>query len=291
MNALKNRTTQITAWSLMALASAVALTTPAQAEKAKAAKPEAPTINTQLFGREPWPAQRTVLLLPLQFGPGWNLDKERAAAIMPEAEQKLQVALQRTGKFSTTQVHRYNPIFLRAVQDKLLTKEQVDAIVAAPTLQNVQEALSKINFRQAPLIAEFSMEEITTEAGAPVPNVRAQVTGKLYEATDGVAIRTVVVTSDPQPLYYTRKKGKNTVYVRRSSSERVLSAANNAFDQIAKEFVKPLEDITLPEPVIPEGMTPVTGTVTPGAVTPGGQTVITVPQGQVLGTFPVPPKK
>jgi hypothetical protein len=293
MNALKNRTTQISAWSLMALASAAALmapTAPAKAEKAKAAPAEAPTINTPLFGREPWPAQRTVLLLPLQFGPGWNLDKERAAMIMPEAEQKLQVALQRTGKFSTTQLHRYNPIFLRAVQDKLLTKEQVDAMIAAPTVQNVQEALSKINFRQAPLIAEFAMEEITTEAGAPVPNVRAQVTGKLYEATDGVAIKTVVVTSDPQPLHYTRKKGKNTVYVRRSSSERVLAAANNAFDQIATEFVKPLDDITLPEPVVPEGMV-VTGTVTPGAVTPGGQTVITVPKGQVLGTFNVPPKK
>lgn len=292
-NALKNRTSQIPAWSLIALAAAGTLVLSAaiaNAQTAKTTAQDAPTVNTQLFGREPWPAQRAVLLLPLQFGPGWNLDKERAALIMPEAEQKLQVALQRTGKFSTMQIHRYNPIFLRAVQDKLLTKEQVDAVLAGPTLQNVQEAMGKINFRQRPLIAEFAMEEITTEAGNPIPNVRAQVTGKLYEATDGVAIRTIVVTSDPQPLYYVRKKGKNTTYVRRSSSERILAAANNAFDQIAKEFVKPLDDITLPEPVVPEGMTVVPGS-TPGVVTPGGQTVITVPKGQVLGTFTIPVKK
>lgn len=233
--------------------------------------------------RQQWPNQRVVLILPLQFGASWNLDKKKADFILPEAEQKLQQALQRTGKFSTTQVHRYNPTLLRAVQDKLLTKEQVDAIVAAPTLTNVQEALGKLSFDQPPLIADFSMDEITTQAGSPNPTVSAQVTGKLYEVNDPTPIKTVVVTSEPQLLYYMRKQKGKTVYVRYSSGDRILHAADNAFVQIAREFVKPLEDIALPEPTAPSG------TMIENANAP--RQVVKVPKGQVLGTFPVPDGK
>lgn len=253
-------------------------------------KPAPQPPEQQFFGREPWPGQRPVLLLPLQFGPGWNIDKERAASILPDAEQRLQQALQRTGKFSTLQMHRYNPLFLRAVQDKVITKEQVAAILAAPTVEAVQGALGLMRFQQPPLIAEFAMEEITTESGTPIPFVRAQVTGKLYEANDSVAIKTIVLTSDPQPLYYARKRGKDTVYVRRSPSERIMAAANNAFNQIATEFVAPIEDITLPEPVVSEGATVAPGApaITPDGTAVDGRPVIRVPQGQVLGTFPAP---
>lgn len=247
----------------------------------------------ELFKREPWPEQRVVLLLPLTLGPGWNLEKDKAPLILPNAEQKLQQALQRTGKFSTTQLHRYNPIFLRGMQEKTLTREQVKALIASPSLEAVQGALSKMEFDQPPLIAEFSMEEITTEAGNPIPSVRAQVTGKLYEANDPIAVKTVVVTSDPQPLYYARpstdKKDKRTVYVRRSAGDRIIMAADNAFNQIAREFVKPLDDITLPDP--PAGtitMPVVGGTGGVGAPRP----VIIVPQDQLLGTIqtsPAPP--
>lgn len=242
--------------------------------------------STQMFGREPWPAQRVILLMPLQFGAGWNLDKERASYILPEAEQKLQQSLQRTGKFSTTQLHRYNTILLRAVQDKTLTKEQVSSLLAAPTVDAVQAALGKVRFDQPPLIAEFTMDEVTTEAGSPVPNVRAQVTGKLYEVSEPTAVKTVVVTSDPQPLYYLKKGGKNPVYVRRSAGERIITAANNAFGQVAKEFIKPVDEIVLPEPPAPE---PVTAIVpAPDGTATDGRPVITVPQGQVLGSFPQP---
>ena len=254
-----------------------------------------------MFGREPWPAQRVVLILPLKLGAGWNLDKEKSARILPEAEQKLQQALQRTGKFSTTQVHRYNPILLRGMLEKLLTKAEVDAIVAAPTLENVQGALGKMRFDQPPLIADFTLEEITTENGSPIPSVRSQAIGKLFEANDPVAIKTISVTSEPQPLYYPRK-GKKNVYVKRSSYERVVTAADNAFNQIAQEFVKPIDEIMLPEPVAPvlDGTTGTgtgvgTGTITPAPPAPtrpgpDGRPVIVVPEGQVLGTFPAPKK-
>jgi hypothetical protein len=241
---------------------------------------------SQMFGREPWPAQRVILLLPLQFGTGWNVDRERAAFILPDAEQKLQQALQRTGKFSTTQLHRYNSIFLRAVQEKALTKEQVSSLLAAPTVDAVQAAMGKIHFDQPPLIAEVTMDEVTTEAGAPIPTVRAQVTGKLYEVSDPTPVKSVVVTSAAQPLYYAAKRGKNPVYVRRSAAERILTAADNAFGQIATEFVKPLEEIILPEPIAPPADTAIVPA--DGETNAEGRPVITVPQGQVLGTFSAP---
>lgn len=255
------------------------------------------------FGHEPWPGQRTVLLLPLQFGESWNLDPERMAVTMPVAEQKMQQALQRTGKFSTMQVHRYNPLFLRAVQDGLragaaaapangtpppptLTREQLDNFLAAPNLANSQSVLAAMPFEQPAMIAEVFMDEVTVEAGSPSPSVLAQVTGKLYEVGNPVPVRTVVVTSEPTSLYLVRQRGRNRVLVRRSPSDRLLAAADNAFNQLAREFVRPVEDITLPNPVLvaPDG------TVTVVSPAPA---VIEVPRGQVLGTFtppaPAPP--
>lgn len=247
----------------------------------------APTRTTAsqdgaVFGREPWPAQRVVIIMPIQLGPGWNLNREQALPILPTAEQKFQQALQRTGKFSTTQLHRYNPIFLRGIQDKILTREQVDAIVAKPTLEEVQRALSLMRFEQPPLIADIALDEVTVEASPTAPALRSQVTGRLFEANNPVAIRTISVTSDPTPLYVARKKGKETVMVRRSTEDRIIAAADNAFNQVARGFVQPIASLELPEPVapvpVPATAPPITGTTRP---------VIVVPQGQVLGTFPV----
>lgn len=262
----------------------VVLAVSAPSAFAKDPAPKDTLDDDRMFAREPWPTQRVVLILPLQLGPGWNLNREQAAPILPEAEQKLQQAMQRTGKFSTTQLHRYHPIFLRAIQDKVLTREQVNTVLATPTVEAIQGALGKMRFDQPPLLAEFAMEEISTEAGSPIPTVRSQVTGKLYEANDPVAFKTIVVTSEPVPLYNARKKGNQTVYVRRNAAERIIAAADDAFIQIAREFVKPLDEIKLPEVAVPENVI-----IDPNA--PGGtvvRPVITVPKGQVLGTFPAP---
>lgn len=296
------KTAKITVF-LAAAACSISLMSSGQA----APKPAAAPPTEQLFGRAPWPAQRVIILLPLQFGPGWNLDRDKAASLLPIAEQKLQQALQRTGKFSTSQVHRYNPIFLRRIKDRpltteeklgtpgdevLLTKEDFDALVANPTLPGLQAALASLRFDQAPLIAQFMMEEVTTEMGSPSPVVMAQVTGKLFEYNNPIAVKTVVVTSDPVPLYIARKVGKKTLMVRRSASDRILVAADNSFMQIAREFVKPVDDIMLPEPTMPEipdGAAISGATTGPMRVPPA---VIQVPPGQVLGSFPAPaPKK
>ena len=302
------KTAKITAFLAVTASTTFSLTAHSQT----APQPMRVPATETLVGRAPWPAQRVLILLPLQFGPGWNLDRAKAALLMPIAEQRLQQALQRTGKFSTSQVHRYNPIFLRRIKDRpltaeeklrtpgeeevLLTREQFDALVANPTLKGVQDALASLRFDQAPLIAQFSMEEVSTQLGSPSPIVMAQVTGQLYEYNNPIAIKTVVVTSDPVPLYVPRKVGKKNLMVRRSASDRILVAADNSFVQIAREFVKPVDDIILPEPTMPEIPE---GTILPGGVVGtnnSGPTrvppkVIPVPPGQVLGSFPVPAPK
>lgn len=299
------KTAKFTTFFAVAAFSACLMAQSGQAAPSRAATAPAEAV----FGREPWPAQRALILLPLQFGPGWNLDRAKADLILPIAEQKLQQALQRTGKFSTSQVHRYNPIFLRRIQEGpltaeeklrspgeevLLTREQFNTLLANPTLEGVQRAVSSLRFEQAPLIARFAMEEVTTQLGSPSPVVMAQVTGQLFEANNPVAIKTVVVTSDPVPLYIARKVGKKTLMVRRSASDRIVTAADNSFIQIAREFVKPVDDIVLPEPVRPQfpaGAPAVGGTLVnplptgPIRIPPA---VIEVPAGQVLGSFRVP---
>lgn len=247
-----------------------------------AAPQNAATAETEFFGSEPWPAQRVVVLMPLQLGPSWNLDKTKSTPLLHEAEAELQRALQRTGKFSTTQLHRYNPIILRSVQEKLLTKEQADALLAAPTLDGVQKALAPMRFDQAPLIAQVTLDEAIVAAGSPTATVSTKATGRLYEANNPQPIREVVVSSVPEPLYKVQKRRGNTVLVQQSPRTRILKAAEDSFNQIARDFVRPIEDITLPDAVLPA---PVTGTV----VVPA-PALIEVPAGQVLGTFQIPKK-
>lgn len=242
-----------------------------------APKPLPPLAENQpTYGEEPWPAQRVVVLLPLLLGEQWNVDRVRTVPLLPDAEARAQLALQRTGKFSTTQVHRYNPLVLRAVQEKLITKEEADALIAAPTLAGLQGVLGKMQFEQAPLIAQISLDKIARTSG-PASNLTATATGRLYEASSAQPIREAVVTSREYPLYNRQKQKGKQVLVQRNPSERLLSAAEGAFDLLARDFVRPIPSIILPEPVI---TTPVMGTV----VVPAG----TPPAEQLMGTFPVP---
>lgn len=273
--------------SAIALTCATVMATSPAFCKSKAQMPS-PVGNSQtLFGHEPWPGQRAVLILPIEFGSNYNLDKKQSQDLLPEIEQKMQQALQRTGKFSTTQAHRYNTVLLRAVQEKLVTKEQVDKLVATPTLADAQDVWGKVNYHQKPLIAQMTIDEVEVEAGMPSPTVSTVVTGKLYEPGNAVPIRSVVLTSNPQPLYRSEKRDKKLYMVRSSARSRIIAAADNAFSQVAQEFVKPVGEITLPEPTVAEGVTPATAV----AGYNGPPIVIKVPQGQVLGTFTIPAEK
>jgi hypothetical protein len=232
-------------------------------------------IEEEANGTEPWIGQRVLLLLPLQLGAGWNLDKKKSEALLPAAEAKLQLALQRTGKFSTTQLHRYNPLILRGVQEKLYTKEQADALIATPSLDGLQKALAPMRFEQPPLIAVVTLDEVATQPGQTNTDAVLTATGKLYEVDSPTPIREVIVTSRGYSLFKREKRKGKQVLVRLSPRERLMSAADSAFGRIAEDFVRPIDDISWPESLV---------TLPTGAViVPNG-----TPGTQVYGTFDVP---
>ncbi|HEX8832831.1 MAG TPA: hypothetical protein VF719_01460 [Abditibacteriaceae bacterium] len=214
---------------------------------------------------EPWRGQRVLLLLPLQLGEGWNVDRAFGTALLPDAEQALQDMLQKTGKFSVIEPHRFNPILQRATQEKRITTDQLTTLVTTPTLENARIVLSKIAFDQPPMIAQFVLEEMRFSGADKNAKVQLQVSGRLYELGNPVAIKSTVITSNAQ----------NASRV----SVGTLAAANDAFARSIAEFVAPIPEIQVvpPAPVAP---TPV---VTPTPVVP----VPVVPVAPVV-TVPLP---
>ena len=194
-----------------------------------------PSRAQSLIGQvqlEPWPGKRVVMMLPLQLGEGWNANRELGNIVLPVAEQELQNALEATGKFSVTQPHRFNPLLRRAVQEGKLTDEMVIQVAASPTLENAREVLSKFDFDQTPMVAQFFLEEVLSTRVKNRQSVTVQVTGRLYEL-DGPAVSNILLTSDP-------------VTAGRTSYDQVLLAADDAFMRIAQQFVQPISDFALP---------------------------------------------
>ena len=197
---------------------------------------------------EPWFGRRVLLLLPLQIGPGFNADRAFGQAILSRAEAQLQSELEATGKFSVIRAHRFSPLIQRALQEKRLTPDEAEGVIeglpagADPatavddpvTVQGANTFLNRFTFDQLPMIAQFNLEEVRSSAVNGRPGVQAQVSGRLYEARNPVALKSPVLTSD------TVVKGRNNI-------ERYLEAARLAFGSVADEFVAPLEDITLPQ--------------------------------------------
>ncbi len=194
---------------------------------------------------EPWPGRRVVLLLPLQLGVGFNADREFGNLVLPRAEAELARALEATGKFSVVQVHRFSPLVQRGLQEKRVTEEQVRSVIAEPvSIDSAMNFISQYAFDQAPMIADFRLEEVRSSIPAPnpkmkskmkvgTPSVQAQVSGRLYQAGEAVAYKAPVVTSAGIQV------GNNNI-------ERYLYAVSDAFTRIATEFTAPLEDVTLP---------------------------------------------
>jgi hypothetical protein len=242
----------------------------------------------KLVGREPWPGKRVVLVLPLQLGEGWNADPTAGSLLLAPAQDELHEALEATGKFSLIESHRFNPILSRAVQDKVATREQLDALVNAPTLETARQILTTMSFEQQPFIADFRLEEVRTNGTGKGSTIQVQVSGRLYEVTNPVAVKSIVVTSNP----IVRAKNQ-------SSLDTAVVAAGDAFDQIVAQFVAPLADIEFtPMPTAPTdtatSATPVPPT--PVAPTPAPPSS-TLPAGGLAGAssagspfpMPVPP--
>jgi hypothetical protein len=196
---------------------------------------------------EPWFGQRPLLLLPLEYGPDFNIDQKQFDPLLTYAEQALQADLMETGKFSVFQVNDHSPALSRAVLDEKVTQDQLDTLVKAPTLDNANTVLAAMQFDTPPLIAVFSLGKITTYSLPPkakkpqAPVVQAQVTGKLYELGNTTPIKSIVITSDLKP--------KNEIGF--WPNDRILMAIDNAGIQIANRFVMAPAPLNLPAPVGP----------------------------------------
>jgi hypothetical protein len=220
--ALGNRRTPFALIALSALCAAlpVVLPQPAQAK---------PIMDTS----EVWPGRRVVLVLPLQLSDNWNADPQWGQRLLRPSEHLLRRALEATGKFSVIQTYQFDPVLQRALQDKLIEKSQLDAMVETPTLQTASGILDKLGFPLKPLIADFRLEEVRSSGDAKAPSVQVQVLGKLYELNSEAAQQTKVFTSDP-----IKKRG--------SQFDQVLEATDNALRMVANEFVRPPAEIALP---------------------------------------------
>ncbi len=224
---------------------------------------------------EPWPGRRVLLLLPLQLGPGFNADRSFGQAILSRAEALLQEQLDATGKFSVIRAHRFSPLIQRALQEKRLTEAQADDAIKAPPDGSVAAAtafLKQFTFDQVPLIAQFNLEQVRESGSPDRPGVQAQVSGRLYELDNPVALKAPVMTSN------TVTKGRNNI-------DRYLDAARLAFGDVATEFTAPLEDIALPR-AEPAGVS-----YRPDATSTNGRRAVTnaTPNARVPAATPAQP--
>ncbi len=244
-----------------------------------------PAVSTS----EVWPGRRVVLLLPLKLSDNWNADAVWGQRLLRPSEHLLRRALEDTGKFSVVQTYQFDPVLQRALQDKLIEKAQLDAMVEAPTIQSASNILDKLGFPLKPLIVEFHLEEVRSGGDVKAPSVQVQVLGKLYELNSEGAAQTKEFTSDP-----IKKRG--------SQFDQVLEAADNAFRMVANDFVRPPADIALPriEPAKtepkPTGKKPVKpvkpSPVAPSAAPPIAPNAATTPPPTVIGpplTAPIDP--
>lgn len=195
--------------------------------------------RSRTVGLEAWRGQRVLMLLPLQLGEAFNVDRAFGTALLPEAEQSLQTMLQQTGKFSVMEPHRFNPVLQRALAEKAITNPELTALVNTPTLENARVVLAKISFDRPAMIAQFVVEEVRLGGTAKNTSVQAQVSGRLYEMGNPQALKTTVITSNSQ-------RGKNV-------TASTLAALDDSFRRSVAEFVAPIEEIqlALPAPVEP----------------------------------------
>jgi hypothetical protein len=192
---------------------------------------------------EAWPGQRVLFLLPIQLGEGFNVDRAFGQALLPRASESLQHILQNTGKFSVVEAHRFNPILQRALTERRITNDELTNLINEPTKENVRLVFSKIDFDQPPMFAEFTLEEVRLSGTQKDTQVQTQISGRLYELANPVALKSTVITSNS--------------FKAPRVSQATLLAANDVFAQTAAEFTRPIDEIQIelpeaPAPVEPE---------------------------------------
>lgn len=204
---------------------------------------------------EIWPGRRVLLVLPLGVSETWNSDPALGRAIVPLAQPGLQKALTGTGKFSVTLPYRFDPVLRRGLTEKRIAENDLTALLASPSLETSRPVVDKLMFDQPVMTADVQLEEVRIGGTPNAPTVQLQVSGKLYEQGNPNPLKAIVVTSKPT-------RG-------RTPAERLVAAADQAFLEIAAEFVQAPPAFELPAPVAPAptkagtGSTPAPATIGP----------------------------
>lgn len=239
------------------------------------AKPKAKAkANMSTSRLEIWPAQRTLIVLPLTVSEtflttdgsstGGAGSSALAKALVPLVSPQLSSALQSTGKFSISRPYKFDPLLRRALLEQQLTDADIDPFVLSPSLDNAQVVLAKLGLDQPGMVAQVSIQSLRIGGTSLAPTVQMTVRGDLYESSSVQPFRSITVTSKPFPGL--------------TPEERLTGAAGEAFEDIAAAFVAPPVEFDLPVPT-KTGTEMMTG-ATPGGTTPGG-TVPATPTGEM----------
>jgi hypothetical protein len=204
--------------------------------------------------------QRALLVLPAHLGEGWNADPKLGQSILSDADQTLVGALRGNPEYSLVMVHRFSPVLMRALADRLITQDQFNTLITAPTVDNARTVLAQLPFAETPLIATFVIEQINLAGGKLRPGIMVQASARLYELGNDIALRTSVMTSPPQ----INSKQATANAIRRAALDLISPPLGPAYE------IPPLPPAgsysTTP---IPPGTTPGTGTPSGTVTLPG----------------------
>ena len=218
---------------------------------------------------QPMRSRRAAMVLPLRTGENWKAAPEFTQPFLRQMDVALRRALSNTGRFTTLEVRRFNPVLMRAVQDGVATSDELDTLLTQPTTPNASLFLSKITFNKAPLhsfsepavIHSFVLENMAMTDNS----LSVKVTGRMYSSDGQTALRSLSATSTV-PL------GTAGVDVLASAS----MAGTSAIDRIIAEFLRtPTESEMILGEATPAATTTTTTTVetvqttTSGIVLPG----------------------
>lgn len=220
---------------------------------------------------QPLTTRRVMMVLPLRTGENWKAAPDFTQSFVRQTDLALRRALANTGRFTTLEVRRFNPVLMRAVQDGVATSDDLDTLLSTPTTPNASLFLSKITFNKAPLhvftepavIGSFVLESMAVTDRS----VSVKVTGRMYSADGQTALRSLSATT--------------SVPLAAASGDILASASTAAMTAIDRVIAELLRTPTAAEMVSGEVAPVATTIVTPVEVP------VTTASGTVLPGRPI----
>ena len=222
-------------------------------------------VGTQKsLATKPFVPRRALLVLPLKTSATWQANSIFTQALLPRTQDALERALEGTGRYSVIEVNRFDAVLQRGVRDSSYTEEEMTALLEQPGVDAARALVSKMTFNrlpklqfsQAPLIAEFILNQLTV-AGT----TRVEVIGRLYDPAYVEPVKSFTVIGAPQPWSGASGAARKTSTVPVSMRPLDLAAASaaTAFVRIASEMLKIAPQFDAPLLASPQALTPFGG--------------------------------